>query len=210
MHHSDQQLIIIGYAGHAYVILDALNETARTVVGYCEHELKASNPFALDFLGPESGAKARELLVHTPYFVGVGDNLLREKISIQQDEKGGVAGLPVIHPSAIVSTFSNIDRGTFVGPRAVINAFAQIGRGAVVNTGAIIEHECSIGNFAHVAPGAVLLGNVSVGERSLIGGNAVALPGIQIGADCIVGAGAVVRENVPDGATVVGNPARQL
>ena len=43
-----------------------------------------------------------------------------------------------------------------------------------------------------------------------IGGGAVILPGITIGAGAMVGAGAVVTRSVPDGATVVGNPARLL
>lgn len=41
-----------------------------------------------------------------------------------------------------------------------------------------------------------------------IGGGAVILPGITIGAHAMVGAGAVVTRSVPEGAIVVGNPAR--
>ena len=33
---------------------------------------------------------------------------------------------------------------------------------------------------------------------------------VSIGARAVVGAGAVVLENVPDGACVVGNPARRI
>lgn len=43
-----------------------------------------------------------------------------------------------------------------------------------------------------------------------IGGGATILPGLRIGAGSTVGAGAVVTEDVPPGATVVGNPARVL
>jgi acetyltransferase-like isoleucine patch superfamily enzyme len=34
------------------------------------------------------------------------------------------------------------------------------------------------------------------------------LPGLTIGVNAMVGAGAVVTKSVPDGAIVVGNPAR--
>jgi acetyltransferase-like isoleucine patch superfamily enzyme len=41
-----------------------------------------------------------------------------------------------------------------------------------------------------------------------VGGGAVILSGLTIGANAMVGAGAVVTKSVPDGAIVVGNPAR--
>lgn len=47
-----------------------------------------------------------------------------------------------------------------------------------------------------------------IGERCLIGSGAVILPGITIGNDVVIGAGALVTKDVPDGATVLGQPAR--
>jgi maltose O-acetyltransferase len=50
---------------------------------------------------------------------------------------------------------------------------------------------------------------VSIGQNVWIGGGAIILPGLSIGDDAVVGAGAVVTRDVPQGATVLGNPARQ-
>ncbi|HZW78021.1 MAG TPA: acetyltransferase, partial [Flavobacteriaceae bacterium] len=36
------------------------------------------------------------------------------------------------------------------------------------------------------------------------------IPGVNIGKWCTIGAGAVILHDVPDGATVVGNPGRKL
>lgn len=41
-----------------------------------------------------------------------------------------------------------------------------------------------------------------------VGGGATILPGVRIGQGAMVGAGAVVTNDVPAGATVVGNPSR--
>lgn len=47
-----------------------------------------------------------------------------------------------------------------------------------------------------------------VARGASIGANATILPGIRIGARALVGAGAVVTRDVPEDATVYGNPAR--
>ncbi len=49
---------------------------------------------------------------------------------------------------------------------------------------------------------------VRIGANAWIGGGAIVLPGVTIGDDACVGAGSVVTRDVPPGATVAGNPAR--
>ena len=93
-------------------------------------------------------------------------------------------------------------------PGAIVNAQAKIGKHCILNTNSSVDHECVIGDFVHIAPGAVLAGNVEVGEGSLIGMGAVVLPHVKIGSWCKIGAGAVVIEDVPDGKTVIGVPAK--
>jgi maltose O-acetyltransferase len=49
---------------------------------------------------------------------------------------------------------------------------------------------------------------IRIGRNVWIGGGAIILPGVTVGDDAIIGAGAVVTRDVPEGATVAGNPAR--
>ena len=51
---------------------------------------------------------------------------------------------------------------------------------------------------------------VCVGDDVWFGARVIVLPGVTIGSHCIIGAGAVVTKDVPDYATVGGNPARVL
>jgi acetyltransferase EpsM len=53
-------------------------------------------------------------------------------------------------------------------------------------------------------------GGVRIGEGACVGLASTLLPGIRIGRQSRVGMGAVVIRDVPDYATVAGNPARIL
>jgi maltose O-acetyltransferase len=49
---------------------------------------------------------------------------------------------------------------------------------------------------------------VRIGHDVWIGGGAIILPGVSVGNNAIIGAGSVVTRDVPEGVTVMGNPAR--
>jgi acetyltransferase-like isoleucine patch superfamily enzyme len=53
-------------------------------------------------------------------------------------------------------------------------------------------------------------GGATVRRLARIGANSTILPGVVVGENALVGAGSVVVDDVPDGAVVVGNPARVI
>jgi sugar O-acyltransferase (sialic acid O-acetyltransferase NeuD family) len=115
----------------------------------------------------------------------------------------------ILHPAACVSRYASVDYGTFVAARAVINPFASIARGCIINTAASVDHDCMLGEGVHICPGSHLGGGVNIGARTWFGIGAVARQGICIGGDVMVAAGAVCVNDVRDGATVLGVPARE-
>lgn len=201
--------IIIGYSGHAFVVLNAAKKAGLNIQGYTEKEIRTYNPFELEYYGFEGAEDFGGWNNGYEFILGIGDNKIRGKVAellLSKKEKLR----SVIHPSAIVGTRVKIEDGTFVAAGTMINPFVKTGKAVIINTGSIIEHECEIGNFSHVAPGAVLNGNVKVGSRSFIGANSVVKEGVEIGNDVIIGAGTVVLNNVKSKSKVVGNPGRLI
>lgn len=199
-------LILIGYSGHAYVCADNALLNNYDIVGYCDTEEKRVNPFQLDYLGKEKEYLSSER--DGVLFVSIGSNNLRETIMKRFPDKVFVN---LIHPRSIVSQKASLepDANILVGAGVMVNPLAKIAKGVILNTACVVEHECVIDEYAHIAPGAVLAGNVKIGKRTFVGANAVIKQGVVVGNDVIIGAGAVVIKDVPDGVTIVGNPARR-
>jgi sugar O-acyltransferase (sialic acid O-acetyltransferase NeuD family) len=122
----------------------------------------------------------------------------------------GVRLTTIVHPRSWVSPYASLGMGCVVMAGAIVNAGACIGNAAIVNTGATVDHDCVLEDAVHISPGAHLAGNVHVGSMSWIGIGAAVRQGIVIGSRAMVGAGAVVVKPVPDGVTVVGNPASPM
>jgi len=198
---------IVGYSGHAYVIIDILLSAGRLVTAYCDQDEKPFNPYHLDYLGKESEVIHR--LKNYDFFACVGHNGIREKIHTQLSQ---YLGNPInaIHPSAVISASVKMGDGIMIAANATLNPLVELGTGVICNTSSSIDHECIIGDFTHIAPGAVLCGNVMVGRGTFVGANSVIRQGIRIGNNVTIGAGTVVIKDIPDNATVVGNPARSL
>jgi sugar O-acyltransferase (sialic acid O-acetyltransferase NeuD family) len=195
---------IIGYSGHAYVVIDILLSAGRPVTAYCDNEEKEFNPYQLTYLGKEGDVINK--LKKFDYFACVAHNGIRQKI---HENLSKFLGDPIsaIHPSAVISSSVKMGDGIMIAANATLNPLVVIGRGVICNTSASIDHECVIGDFTHIAQGAVLCGNVQVGGNTFIGANSVIRQGIKIGCNVIIGAGTVVVKDVPDNMTVVGNPA---
>ena len=203
----DKKVILIGYSGHAYVVADIAIENQYNIIGYTEKSRVENNPFNLPFLGSEQEFNFFHKNEGTNYFLGIGDNHLRERIYFQIEANNAQVST-LISFSASISKSVIIGNGTFVNRNVSINALAKIGKNVILNTACVIEHECEISDSVHIAPGVVLAGNVFVGERSFIGANSVVKQGVKIGKDVIIGAGSVVISDVPDGKKIVGNPIR--
>lgn len=200
MNNPKSTTLIIGYSGHAYVVLDILQSRHHPIIGYCDSVEKEFNPFNLAYLGKETDAYPLSILEKNDFFVCIGDNSIRAKVLNKLTTLFNKPALNVIHDKAVCSTLVewHPEGGILVAANAVINAFAKIGKGTICNISCSIDHECIIGDYVHIAPSAVLCGNVKVGDNSFIGANTVVKPNIVIGKNVIIEAGSVITQDIPD------------
>jgi sugar O-acyltransferase (sialic acid O-acetyltransferase NeuD family) len=207
-------IVGLGAGTHAKSVLEAIRSAADFEVRVLldDDERRAGR----ELLGfPISGADQLERLRDdgvTHAFVGVAgiaDNSARRGV-FERLVAAGFELPPIVHASAVVSPWAELDRGAQVLAGAIVNAGATIGEGAIVNTGAIVEHDCRIEAHAHLAPGARLAGLSTVGRGAHVGIGAVLIESVRVGEGALVGAGAVVIRDVPAGARVAGVPARPL
>jgi len=194
---------IVGAGGHGRVAADAWCSAGGEVLGFHDDDRQAAIRSGVIFLGPVMGAFSCDEFIH----IAIGRNAVRKHLAEQLSDSRCP---PVIHRQTVVSPGARIEPGALVCAGAVIQTGAVIGRHSIVNSLTLVEHDCAIGEFVHLAPGVRLAGNVTVGDSVLVGVGAIALPGISIGQGAVVGAGAVLVRDVPEGATVAGNPARAL
>jgi sugar O-acyltransferase (sialic acid O-acetyltransferase NeuD family) len=201
-----KRLALLGASGHGKVVADAALASGWDAVEFFDDtwpQRQQNGPW------PVTGGSAA-LLARLQEFQGVivaiGDCAVRlEKHRSLQ--AAGARLATVVHPAAVVSRHAVLGVGTVVMAGAVVNIDAIVGQAGIINTGATVDHDCRLGDAVHICPGAHLSGYVQVGHVSWVGVGAAVKQCMILGERVMVGAGAVVVQAVPDGLTVVGNPA---
>ena len=204
-----KRLAILGAGGHGKVVSEA-----AILVGYDEIVFfdavwaERKHHMGFEVVGDDFAIIGGKIAFDAA-IIALGDNWLRAHWSAQF-EQHGIVQTRVVHPSAVISRSAVIGQGTVVLAGAIVNASASVGDGCILNIASTVDHDCIIGNFAHIAPGANISGEVIIGAQCLIGVGAAVRPSMSIGVGVTVGAGSVVVRSIPDGQTVIGNPARVL
>jgi sugar O-acyltransferase (sialic acid O-acetyltransferase NeuD family) len=204
-----KQLALLGASGYGKVVADAALAAGWHVVVFFDDAWPGvSGNGRWPVLGG-TAALLERLNEFDGVLVTIGNCAVRWQKQ-QTLQAAGARMATVVHPHACVSPFAQLGAGTVVMGGAVVNVDAVVGEAGIINTGATVDHDCTLAHAVHIGPGAHLSGNVTVGACSWVGVGAAVRQGIRIGAGVIVGAGTVVVQPVPDGLTVIGNPARAM
>lgn len=209
MQNFNNTLIIVGYSGHSFGVIESWLRSGGNIEGYIEYHPKEINPFNISYLGNDNFLFEKNR--NKPIHLGFG-NLKMRQIWLEKNTKDKSLNFQtVISKEASLSPYiKSIGVGTYVSRNASIQPLVEIGKNCILNTSCSIDHEVIIGDNCHIGPGAVVAGNVHISNNVFIGANSTIKEGIVIEENSIIGAGSVVTKNVLKHDVVVGNPARNI
>lgn len=116
----------------------------------------------------------------------------------------------LIHRRAWVSKKVSIGNGCIIYPGTTINYGSKIDDFVVLNMNCSLGHHTQVGGYSSFAP-SVSTGGHTIIERSVeVGIGASTLQGVHIGAGSTVGGQSMVIDNIKEGSTAVGVPAKMI
>ena len=209
-----KKLVVFGAAFHDVVkLVEAINRVTPTwdLLGFLDDtpERQDQHYRGCPVLGGREILKKFGQEPETYVFNNVQGHWKRaQRVAGMLDEAGcNVASL--VHPSVDLNHVT-LGRGCFLPEGVIVGGNSQIGDFVTVGLGVIISHDVTIGDFCFLGPGCLISGEATLEKGCFLGVRATLIRQRKLGAHCFVGAGSVVTKNFPEGARVVGVPARKL
>lgn len=206
-------VLIFGAGTLGKTALDIFNRNNVLVYGFLDDDKKLHNTEIGEIvvLGETDDDGFLKIIGQkTEAFVAIGNTKVKKKIIEILTERRKVMPVNAIHDRAIVSETAVIGHGNLVMANAAINPFANVGNHCIVQSGAVVDTEAKVGDYVTIASGAMINAGAEIAEGAFIGSGAIVVTGIKVGKNARIGAGSVVIEDIPDNATVFGNPAKKV
>lgn len=146
--------------------------------------------------------------------VAIANNAVREQV-VGRINEVGYEHWSVQDDSVVIMDDVRIGEGAILSCFVLLTSNIRIGKFFHANHYSHVAHDCVIGDYVTFAPGVRCNGNVIIEDNVYVGTGAMLRQGtpnkpLRIGKGAVIGMGAVVLKDVPAGATVVGNPAKEL
>jgi len=173
--------------------------------------------FVDDISGRSAGpsvAGTGELLLHsssaTDVAIGIADPEAKQRLTTRLMENRCLHFPVLVHPQAYVSPGAHLGQGVIIQWGCWVSTDVDLADFSFLNVACCIGHDVLIAKYTSLMANVDLGGRVQVGECCYFGTKSTVVPGVHIGRDVRIGAASLVVQNVADGLTVMGNPARVI
>lgn len=209
----DNPVVILGANGLGVCALDIFQENNVTVYAFLDDDEKLHNT-EINFtpiLGRTDDVKFLKMIgKKCEAFVATDDNSLRKGLTEMLLNKRKIMPVNAVHPHAYLSVSATIGSGNLIQTGVIINTQSIIGNHCILNTQATIDFGVEVQDFVQIGAGAIINSNVIIEEGAFIGSSVLVVSGVKIGKNSRVGAGSVVLQDIPEGKTFFGNPAKEV
>jgi len=209
----NKDIYILGVGHNTDVYIDLVESCGYNAIGLFHYndERTGENVLGIPIINSRINLFKNESLVGMQFAISVGNNRIRANLASQIRKMGGKTPT-IIHPSAVVSKYSQISVGVVIHANAVIQAGASIGEDTVVSYNASVTHTSMISKACYLAAYANVGAYVTIMDYVLIGQGAIIISSkvSYIGSNVIIGAGSVVTKDIEANTIVAGNPARLI
>lgn len=211
-----KKIIIFGRGGQAKVILDCIKLLkGHKAIGFISDE-NYSTSFAkqIKYLGTVKDLNKiikKYNLKSLFGIIGIGDNILRKKISLKVKKiNNKFQWINIIHPSAVISPSASMGVGNTIFAGSIICPETKIHNHVSINTGSYIDHNNTFYDFSGTGPGVATGGYVKVGDQSFLGIGSAIRHRISIGSNTIIGGQSFVCKNCKPNSLYYGVPAKRI
>lgn len=116
----------------------------------------------------------------------------------------------IVHPRLLPSGDTLVGDGCVVLDGVVMTADVEVGDHVVAMPHVTLTHGDVVEDFATLCAGVTLGGDVRVRSGAYLGMNSCVREGLTVGRDAVLGMGSVLLQDLPDGETWAGVPARPI
>ncbi|MDY8136278.1 NeuD/PglB/VioB family sugar acetyltransferase [Aquimarina sp. 2201CG5-10] len=207
------KILVIGASGHAKVVVDTIElGNEYKIEGFIDSfKPEGEKVLGYEILGKEEIIPDLIKKGIRKGIIAIGDNWTRYSMYSKINEMApDFEFVSLIHPSAIVSKYATIGKGTVILTAGKVNADADVGDFCIINTNANLGHDCIMKNFSSLAPSVTVGGTVTIGEFSAISLGANIIQNLSIGNHTVIGSGAVVTHDISDHKVAYGIPAKVI
>jgi len=207
------KILVIGASGHAKVVVEAIELVKKyEIFGFIDtYKNQGDKVLGYEILGKESELIALAAKGIKKGVIAIGDNWIRSILYHKIIELvPDFEFISVVHPSAVISSYSRIGKGTVILASGTVNTDSEVGDFCIINTNANLGHDSTLKDFSSLAPGVTTGGNVFVGQFTAISLGVVVLQNISIGEHNVIGAGAVVTNDIEDFTVSYGVPSKTI